>query len=30
LMRYMIFASWEPLMHCMIRGLELESQVDTS
>jgi hypothetical protein len=30
LMRYMVFDSWEHLMHCMIRGLELESQVDTS
>jgi hypothetical protein len=30
LMRYMVFDSWEHLMHFMIRGLELESQVDTS
>jgi hypothetical protein len=26
----MVFDSWEHLMHFMIRGLELESQVDTS
>ena len=30
LMRYMVFDSWEHLMQFMIRGLELESQVDTS
>ena len=30
LMRYMVFDSWEHLMHFMIRGLELESQDDTS
>jgi hypothetical protein len=30
LMQYMVFESWEPLMDFMIRGLELESQVDTS
>jgi hypothetical protein len=30
LMRYRVFDSWEHLMHFMIRGLELESQVDTS
>ena len=30
LMRYMVFDSWEHLMDFMIRGLELESQVDTS
>ncbi len=30
LMRYMVFDSWEHLLHFMIRGLELESQVDTS
>jgi len=30
LMRYMVFDSWEHLMHFMMRGLELESQVDTS
>jgi hypothetical protein len=30
LMRYMVFDSWEHLMHFMIRGLELESQLDTS
>ena len=29
-MRYMVFASWEHLMDFMIRGLELESQCDTS
>jgi hypothetical protein len=29
-MRYMVFDSWERLMDFMIRGLELESQVDTS
>jgi len=29
-MRYMIFDSWEHLMDFMIRGLELESQFDTS
>ena len=30
LMRYMVFDSWEHLMAFMIRGLELESQVNTS
>jgi hypothetical protein len=30
LMRYMVFDSWEYLMDFMIRGLELESQVNTS
>jgi hypothetical protein len=30
LMRYMVFDHWEHLMDFMIRGLELESQVDTS
>ena len=30
LMRYMVFDSWEHLMDFMLRGLELESQVDTS
>jgi len=30
LMRYMVFDSWGHLMDFMIRGLELESQVDTS
>jgi hypothetical protein len=30
LMRYMVFDSWAHLMDFMIRGLELESQVDTS
>jgi hypothetical protein len=30
LMRYMVFDSWEHLMNFMIRGLELESQSDTS
>ena len=30
LMRYMVFDSWEHLIHFMIRGLEIESQVDTS
>ena len=30
LMRSMVFDSWEHLMQCMIRGLELASQVDTS
>jgi hypothetical protein len=30
LMRYMIFDSWDHLMDFMIRGLELESQFDTS
>jgi hypothetical protein len=30
LMRYMVFDDWERLMDCMIRGLELESQSDTS
>jgi hypothetical protein len=30
LMRYMVFDSWEHLLNFMIRGLELESQVDTS
>jgi hypothetical protein len=30
LMRYMVFDNWEHLMAFMIRGLELESQVDTS
>ena len=29
-MRYMVFDSWDHLMDCMIRGLELASQVDTS
>jgi len=29
-MRYMVFDSWEHLMDFMIRGLELESQFDTS
>ena len=29
-MRYMVFASGAHLMDCMIRGLELESQFDTS
>ena len=30
LMRYMVFDSWEHLLDFMIRGLELEAQVDTS
>ena len=30
LMRYMVFDSWEHLMAFMSRGLELESQVNTS
>jgi len=30
LMRYMVFDSWEHLLDFMIRGLELESQVNTS
>jgi hypothetical protein len=30
LMRYMVFDDWRHLMDFMIRGLELESQVDTS
>jgi hypothetical protein len=30
LMRYMVFDHWEHLMDFMIRGLELESQCDTS
>jgi hypothetical protein len=30
LMRYMVFDSWHHLMDFMIRGLELESQFDTS
>ena len=30
LMRYMVFDSWEHLMAFMIRGLELEPQVNTS
>jgi len=30
LMRYMVFDNWALLMDFMIRGLELESQVDTS
>jgi hypothetical protein len=30
LMRYMVFDGWEHLMHFMLRGLELESQSDTS
>ena len=30
LMRYMVFDNWEHLMDFMIRGLDLESQVDTS
>ena len=30
LMRYMVFDSWQHLMAFMIRGLELESQVNTS
>jgi hypothetical protein len=30
LMRYMVFDSWGSMMDFMIRGLELESQVDTS
>jgi hypothetical protein len=30
LMRYIVFDSWDHLMDFMIRGLELESQVDTS
>jgi hypothetical protein len=30
LMRYMVFDSWGHLIDFMIRGLELESQVDTS
>jgi len=29
-MRYMVFDSWDHLIHFMIRGLELESQFDTS
>jgi hypothetical protein len=29
-MRYLVFDSWDPLMDFMIRGLELESQCDTS
>jgi hypothetical protein len=30
LMRYMVFDDWHHLMDCMIRGLALESQCDTS
>src|SRR5713101_6897168 len=30
LTRYLVFDSWDHLMDCMIRGLELESQFDTS
>jgi hypothetical protein len=30
LMRYMVFDSWDHLIDFMIRGLELESQVDTT
>ena len=30
LMRYMVFDSWDHLINFMIRGLELESQFDTS
>jgi hypothetical protein len=30
LMRYMVFDSWHYLMDFMIRGLEFESQFDTS
>ena len=30
LMRYMVFDSWQHLMDFMIRGLELESQFNTS
>jgi hypothetical protein len=30
LMRYMVFDNWHHLMDFMIRGLELESQFDTS
>ena len=30
LMRYMVFDSWDHLLNFMIRGLELESQFDTS
>ena len=30
LLRYMVFDNWGHLMDFMIRGLELESQVDTS
>jgi hypothetical protein len=30
LMRYMVFDDWHHLMDFMIRGLELESQCDTS
>jgi hypothetical protein len=30
LMRYMVFDNWEHLLDFMIRGLELEAQVDTS
>jgi len=30
LMRYMVFDSWDHLMDFMIRGLELESQFDTT
>ena len=29
-MRYMVFDNWDHLMDFMIRGLELESQSDTS
>ncbi|MFL5589235.1 MAG: ISNCY family transposase, partial [Ktedonobacteraceae bacterium] len=29
LMRYMVFDSWQHLMDFMIRGLELESKLDT-
>jgi len=29
-MRYMVFDNWGHLMDFMIRGLELESQVETS
>jgi len=29
-MRYMVFDIWDHLTAFMIRGLELESQVDTS
>jgi len=29
LMRYMVFDSWQPLMDCMIRGLEREARLET-
>ena len=30
LTHYIVFASWDHLMHCMLQGLDLQPQCDTS